>query len=147
AAFADLLAAVDVEDADLSQLGPGGLARGGDEVARRDVFGDGDGDVLPDRGIGDDVLVGHRLARVRKQTRQIELERAPRACDPTRMQFTEDAPDGLRRPARMEERVRGSPEVTPDFQRAVEDLDHALDVEEVALADPSHPEHLARQLL
>ena len=44
---ADLLAAVDVEDARLAELGPAGLARGGDERAGLDVLGDDDGDVLP----------------------------------------------------------------------------------------------------
>ena len=49
AALADLLAAVDVEDADLAQLRAGRGSRRGDEVAGCDVLGDGDGDVLADR--------------------------------------------------------------------------------------------------
>src|SRR4051812_13263271 len=98
AALAHLLAAVDVKDADLPQLRARRLAGGGDEVARRDVLGDGDGDVLPDRGEADHVLVGDRVARRGEQLVEVELEAAPRALEHARMELAERAggrPGGL----------------------------------------------------
>src|SRR5262245_39861309 len=57
---ADLVAAVDVEDADVAELGAGGLADGVDEVACRHRLVDGEGQVLLQRGERRDVDVVRR---------------------------------------------------------------------------------------
>ena len=106
AALADLVTAVDVEDADLAELPPGRLAGGGDELAGRDILGDGDGDVLADRGVGDHVAVGHGLVRGGEEVAEVELEGAPLAVELARMELAEDAGGGSRGLARVEQRMR-----------------------------------------
>jgi 2-polyprenyl-6-methoxyphenol hydroxylase-like FAD-dependent oxidoreductase len=61
AALADLLAPVDVEHLGLAQERSCGLVRHVDESADLHLLVDGDRDVLPNRGIGDDVLVHDQL--------------------------------------------------------------------------------------
>ena len=93
---ADLVAPVDVEDADLAKLVAGCLTRRRDEVADRDVLGDGDGDVLPDGGVGDDVPVGDRAAGGVEEASEVELERSPLAFELARVELAEDAGAGRR---------------------------------------------------
>src|SRR5207342_2741600 len=131
----DLVAPVDVEDADLAELGAGGLTRCLDEIADRHVLRDGDGDVLPDGGEGDHVPVHHRAADRGEEAAEIELEDSPLPFELARMKLAEDARVRRRGLTRMEQGVLGTGELGLDLERAVQRLDHALDVEETAFGD------------
>ena len=95
------LAAVDVEDARLAQLGAGGLARGRDEVAREHVLVDDEGEILAHRRVTDDVLVRDPLGTPSEELVEVELEHAPRALEQRRVELAE--------PARLE-RARPCPD-------------------------------------
>ena len=106
----DLVAAVDVEDARLAQLGRPRLERRVDERRRLDLLGDDDRDVLPQRRERDHVVVEDALGNRRRQLVEIELEHAPRPLEQRRMELPEPACGGRRRLAGVEERAarRGS---------------------------------------
>ena len=75
--LADLVPAVDVEDARLAENRPGGGPRRVDESTRLDVLSHGDGDVLVNRWKRDHVFVRNRITRTVRKRLQVELERAP----------------------------------------------------------------------
>ena len=93
-AGADLVAVVEVEDAHLAQLGPGGLAGSVHEVARRDALVDDEREILLHGRVGDHVLVERDAGQPREQVVEVELEAAERrrrASSPRRLPRTADA--------------------------------------------------------
>ena len=86
-----LVAAVDVEDARLAELGATRLVGGGDDSAGLDVLGDGDGDVLPVRRVRDDVLVEDPLRHRGHQPRRRRARRRPTAVEQRRVELAEPA--------------------------------------------------------
>src|SRR5439155_2035556 len=143
---ADLLAAVDVEDLDLAQLGAGRLARGVDERAGFDVLRNDECEILPDRRIGDHVLVGDRLTRLREQRLEVELERAPLAGEDAGMELAEDTGRGSRRLSGMQELVLRPLESRLGLERLVEGLDDAFRTREAAFRDGRDVQPLVRKL-
>src|SRR2546421_8563146 len=124
--FADLLAAVDVEDLDLAQLGAGRLARRVDELTGFDLLRDHECKVLSDRRVGDHVLVGDRLARLREQRFEAELERAPFAAEDAGIDLAEHTGGGPGRLARVQEGVLPALESRLGLEGLVERLDDAF---------------------
>src|SRR5207248_2981934 len=135
-ALAQLFAAVDVEDADLSELRSGRLPRGVDELARRDLLGDREREVLADGGIGDHVLVDEAVGNTFEEIPEIELERAPGSFEPGRMELADEAGLGAGRLARMKEPVLAALEARFELERCVEGLDDAFDARVPTLDDP-----------
>ena len=108
AALADLVAAIDVEDARLAQLGRTRLERRVDERSRLDVLGDDDSDVLAQRRERDHVVVEDALRNRRRQLVEIELEHTPRPVEQRGMKLPEPACRRRCRLAGMEERQHGA---------------------------------------
>ena len=144
--MADLLAAVDVEDIDLAQLGAGRFARGVDERAGFDVLRNDEREILPDRRIGDHVLVGDRLTRLREQRLEVELERAPLAGEDAGIELAEDTGRGSRRLSGMQELVLRPLESRLGLERLVEGLDDAFRTREAAFRDGRDVQPLVRKL-
>src|SRR3954451_23445576 len=133
--FADLLAAVNGEDLDPAQLGAGRLARRVDELTGFDLLRDDECKVLPDRRVGDHVLVGDRLARLREQRVEVELEPAPFAGEDAGIDLAEHTGGGPGRLAGVQEGVLAALESRLGLEGLVERLDDTFYAREAALGD------------
>ena len=121
-----LLAAVDVEDANLAQLRPCRLARGGDEVAGRHVLVDDEREILLQRRVGDHVLVQDALGHAREQLGEVELERAPLAVEQPRVELGDPAALDRRGSGGPHERMLRALEAGLELERLEKRLDRAL---------------------
>src|SRR5206468_4677977 len=106
-----------------------------DELAGLDLLRDDEREVLPNRRVGDHVLVGDRFARLREQAFEVELERAPLTGKDAGVELAEDSGRGPCRLAGMEDRVFTAIESRLGLERLVEGLDDAFRACETAFCD------------
>src|SRR5439155_10778476 len=94
-----------------------------------------EGEVLAERRVRDDVVVGDGVARVGEELRQSELEDAPRALEDSRTQLADHAGRSPRRLPGMEEVMVGPFELAVGLERRVDRFDDALRAREAPLDD------------
>src|SRR6185436_6551885 len=142
---ADLLAAVDVEGAQLTQLGAGSVLCGADQLPRAHVLGNDEGEVLTNGWIGDDVLVDDEIRDTFDELVDVELERAPLPWQLGITQGDDPALAGARPPAGRRQVVRRM-EARFHPERCVEPFDSAFHKREASLCDTANTPALLGKL-